>query len=251
LAVSLALAIAVGFFGILWQWNQAESGRLRLRAAIVLEERGSYFRGFLHWDDALDALDEAIALCPELSSAWEQRGQIYVDLGLWELALQDRHRAFELAEPVRSDFWWTYGTLLCNSGDLAGYRRLCSKMQERFRGHSGGIAVDFVRTVCLKPIGDVDYQLAAARLQDGEFHDPLYLYAQGLIFYRAGQFKRSATSCSESLRVGENWSPHPLNFPVLALAYDKLGDADNARRYLDRASQARESFNKNCPVTRG
>jgi tetratricopeptide (TPR) repeat protein/predicted Ser/Thr protein kinase len=270
LAVSLALAIVAGFFGILWQWNEAESARQnesaartiadqkaaetqqgleRLRAAMVLEERGHLFWEFRRWDDALDALDEAIALCPELSSAWEQRGQVYTDLGLWELALKDRRRAFELNEPGPSEQWWSYGALLAQSGDLAAYRRLCAKMAVRFLGHGGRMAADFARTVCLRPGSGVDYQLVAGRLKALDFHDPLYLYAQGLILYRAGEFQRSIASCLESLSVGEYWSPHPLNYPVLALAYDKLGDVNNARNYFERASQARDGWIQNLYLT--
>jgi serine/threonine protein kinase/thioredoxin-like negative regulator of GroEL len=265
LAASLALTIVGSFFGILWQWDQAESARQnesnarrdadqrateiqqgseRLRAALALEDRGHIFWGLRRWDDAINALDAAIALCHELGSAWEERGQIYTDLGLWDLAVGDRRRAFEFNKPAMSDRWWSYGTLLAQSGDLDGYHRLCTKMHERFRGHGGRIAADFVRTACLIPGIDTDYKLAAARLQAGQFHDPLYLYAQGLVLYRAGEFRHSVACCLESLSAGY-WNGQPLNFPVLALAYAKLGDPDNARTYLERATQARDRWIEN------
>jgi tetratricopeptide (TPR) repeat protein len=265
LTAGLTLAIAAGFCGILWQWNQAESARQsesiarrdadqraaeiqqrseRLQGALALVDRGHIFSGLHRWDDALNALDEAIVLCPELGSAWEERAQIYTDLGLWDRALGDRRRAFELNEPALSDHWWSYGTLLAQAGDLDGYGRLCTRMCERFRGHGGRIAADFVRTVCLIPGIDTDYKLAAARLQAGQFHDSLYLYAQGLVFYRAGEFGHAVICCLESVQVGD-WSGQPLNFPVLALAYTKLGDADNARTYLERAAQARDGWIEN------
>ena len=263
LTAGLVLAIVGGFLGILWQWREAESARQsdsiarrdadqrateiqqkseRLRAALVLEDQGNIFWGLRRWDDAINALDKAVTLCPELGSAWEQRARIYTDLGLWDLALADRRRAFELSEPVPSDRWWSYGTLLAQSGDIEAYRRLCARMSERFRGHGGRIAADYVRTVCLLPSVDVDYQLASARLQAGQFHDPLYLYAQGLALYRAGEFRRAVASCLESVRVRENWSEFPLNFPMLALASAKLGDLESARNYLERATQAKEGW---------
>jgi tetratricopeptide (TPR) repeat protein len=265
LAASLALTIVAGFLGILWQWDRAETARQsesiarhdadqrateiqqrseQLKAALALVDRGHIFWTWRRWDDALNAFNEAVAVYPELDSAWEERGQIYADLGLWDRALDDRRRAFELHEPAMSDRWWSYGTLLAQAGDLDGYHRLCTKMLERFRGHSARILADFVRTGCLLPGFDMDYKLAAARLQAGQFHDPLYLYAQGLVLYRAGEFDHAATCCLESLSAGY-WSGQPLNFPLLALDYAKLGDADNARIYLERATQARDRWIQN------
>ena len=95
LAASLVLAIVGGFFGILWQWDQAESARRdadqrateiqqrseRLRAALALVDRGHIFWGWRRWDDAVIALNEAVTACPELGSAWEERAQVRMKLG--------------------------------------------------------------------------------------------------------------------------------------------------------------------------
>ena len=185
LAVSLSLAIVAGFCGILWQWNQAESARRRestarhdadekateikqgferLRAAMAREAQGHVFRGRRNWDDAINALDEAVALYPELGSAWEERGQLYADLGLWDRALEDRRRAFNRNEPALSTLWWSYGTLLAQAGDRDGYRRLYTRMRERFHGSGQNFATDVARVGGLLPDVDNDYALAAERL---------------------------------------------------------------------------------------
>jgi tetratricopeptide (TPR) repeat protein/predicted Ser/Thr protein kinase len=256
LAAGLAVAVMGGVIGVLWQWNRAESARHdadaraaeiqqkseRLRAALALQDRGHIFRGLRRWDDAIAALDEAIRQCPELGSAWQERGEIYTTLGLWDRALDDCRRAFELNESAVSERWLAYGTLLAQSGDLEEYRRLCGRMRERFRGHMGRIAADFIRTCCLLPGGEIDHALAAARLKVVQFPDPLGFYAQGLVLYRAGESRRAAESCLESLRLGENWGEQALNFPVLALAYAKLNDSSNAQKYLDRATRVRDGW---------
>jgi tetratricopeptide (TPR) repeat protein len=258
LAVCLAVAIIGGFCGVLWQWNQAESARHEADnrtteiqqgvknsgEAAALEDRARVFRGWRRWDDAINALDEAVALCPERGSAWEERGELYADLGLWDLALADRRRAFERNEPAVSARWWSYGTLLAQAGDLNRYRRLNARMRKRFQGYGDRVAADVARTDCLIDGADDDYALAAERLRadQGRSHDPFYFYAWGLTCYRAGNATQAVDCCLESLKDGENWSERSLNFPVLAMAYAKLGKLDLAQSNLESASQERDRW---------
>jgi hypothetical protein len=103
---------------------------------------------------------------------------LYSDLGLWDRALDDRRRAFEINEPALSAQWWSYATLLAQAGDRDGYRRLCRRMQERFQGYMGLIAADVVRTSCIMPDGETNYLREAALLgaDPREIPAPLYLY---------------------------------------------------------------------------
>lgn len=264
LAVSLALAIVAGFCGILWQWNEAESahrnetaarqladqkaveiqrGLERLRTAMNLEDRGRAFRGWRRWDDAVNTLEEAVTLCPDLSSAWDELGQVYADLGLWDEALEHERRAF-VNEPALSGPWLSYAALLANAGDRDGSRLLWAKMQKRFAGHGQGIATDVARTVCLFRDAEIDYARLAMRLRAdrSQAHGPVYSYALGLIGYRGKDYSQAVEQCLESLKEGPSWPERPLNFPVLALASTELGDVENGRMYLARATEARDQI---------
>ncbi|HEV2971299.1 MAG TPA: protein kinase [Pirellulales bacterium] len=258
LGAGLLVAILAGFGGILWQWNRAETERQladqqsveiqrtaeRLRTALVLVERGHTFRSWRRWDDAVDALDEAIRLCPELRSAWEERGSLFTEMGLWDYALADRRQAFELNEPALAVDWWSLAVLMVEEHDQEGYRRLCARMGERFSGYSDQNATDCIRAECLLPGVGIDYGHAEERLRATPTHgyDPLSLYVRGLVQLRAGKLDSAASSCLESLQLGTDWKERALNYPLLALANAKRGAAGEARAELENATSAREHW---------
>ena len=71
---------------------------------------------------------------------------------------------------------------------------------------------------------------------------PLLSYILGLVHYRAGKFQEAVRFCSDSTRFGPAWAEQPLNFPVLALAFNQLGDAASARQNFELATQARDRW---------
>src|SRR5262249_8864912 len=119
LAAGLLTAVVAGFGGVLWQWSQTERAREReslaraeaadraagvhkgierLQAAAAHVDRARVFWQWRRGDDALEALNAAIALRSDLGSAWAERARLYAELGLWELAAADERRAFEYNE---------------------------------------------------------------------------------------------------------------------------------------------------------
>ena len=55
--------------------------------------------------------------------------------------------------------------------------------------------------------------------------------------YRAGQYERTVEHCQTSLKSGDNWGGDVLNWLLLAMAHARLGNADEARHWLDKAVQ--------------
>ena len=172
LATGLLAAVVAGFVGVLWQWSQAElarereslaraeadaragdvqQGMERLQAASAHVDRARVFWQWRRGDDALDALNEAIALRPDLGSAWAERARLYADLGLWDLAAADERRAFEYNEPSEITQWWSFAVLLASLGDVDGYHQVCQRLQSRFSGNHASTMLDMLRTVCVIP----------------------------------------------------------------------------------------------------
>lgn len=266
LAACLLLTVLIGFAGIVWQRHQAEIARdseiiahreaddraaelkvgyQRLRESLELVERGRVFSGWGRWDDSMNAVSEAITLRPDFGPAWEDRSRLYSQLGLWDLAMADARRAFELNQPAVTSQWWSYAALLAHAGDVEEYRDVCARMGRRFHGHGGGVTFDVARVCCILPDTPVGYKSFIERMR-GEHQMlakyPLPMYILGLTYYRTGEYQECLRLCTSSSQFDADWVERPLNFPVLALAYSRLGDTANARKYLELATESRDQW---------
>jgi serine/threonine-protein kinase len=266
LATGLLAAVVAGFVGVLWQWSQAELAREResiaradadhraaeiqrgverLQAASAHVDRARVFWQWRRGDDALEALNEAIALRSDLGSAWSERARLYADLGLWELAAADERRAFEYNEPSQITQWWSYAVLLASLGDIEGYHRLCQRMETRFSGNHETTMRDMLRTVCVSPNAATDYSRIVHRVRTTSLEmrpDAVTLYVLGLAHYRAGEYRDAVEKCRESQMSSEIGAEQQPTFPVLALAYSQLGELENARASLASARQSRNRW---------
>jgi serine/threonine protein kinase len=266
LAIGLLTAVIVGFVGVLWQWSQAELAREResiaraeadaraaeiqkgverLQAAAAHVDRARVFWQWRRGDDALEALNAAIALRSDLGSAWAERARLFADLGLWNLAAADERRAFEYNEPSQITQWWSHAVLLANLGDVEGYYRVCERMQSRFSGHHSRIMIDMLRTICVSANAETDYPRIVRRVRTTILELPqnaIGLYVLGLAHYRAGQYQEAVQRCQESQLSSEIAADQQPNFPVLALAYSRLGERDRARANLALAQQTRNRW---------
>jgi tetratricopeptide (TPR) repeat protein len=66
------------------------------------------------------------------------------------------------------------------------------------------------------------------------------LYTLALAHYRAGQFKEAVQRSHESLKADPHWCGIPLNWLLLGMAYQRLGQPEEARQWMDKASAWRE-----------
>lgn len=262
----LLVSLTGGFLGVVWQWHRAESalaaesvareeadqrtsevraGITRLQRALELLERARTFRDWQRADDAASCLHEAIRLRPELRTAWEERAQLYRELGLWELALADQRSAIQLAEPAQTVDWWSYSTLLAYSGDGVGYRAWAARMRARFQGHSLPTSLDVVRVSCLMAGGHsaADELVPLAQGGSSERHDDaLSHYILALAHLRAGHADEAIRHAGKSLELQHDWSGAAVNYPLLAMAYHRLGDTARASQALHDATDAEERW---------
>jgi serine/threonine protein kinase/Flp pilus assembly protein TadD len=212
-----------------------------LKAATGMLERGQVYADRHQWAAADAALTKAIQLRPEHSSLWTARGDLYTRLGLWEVAASDIAKAFELQEPDEMRRWHGHALLRLYVGDRNGYRQACVRMHDRFHGAGDpDLAMVLVRTclLVLDPDTDPAALVELAQTAGAFSRHAWYLYALGIAHYRAGQYERGVERLRESLKVGFNWPAKGINYPVLAMAYHKLGREAEARPALDDAARA-------------
>jgi serine/threonine-protein kinase len=232
--------------------------------AEALRRRGALAR-------AEAACRQALALRPDDALAYRQLGQALAGQGKLAEALavsQEGMRkgfAFETAHQIAELFirkgdvgealayltdplepgvmvtHQSYTGLLALAGKGAGYRTACAALLKRYRRtvdeHHAFAAA---RSLTQAPGAGTDPAEAVrlaeravkVRPQFGWFR-----HALALAYLRAGQADRAVREAQEALKVGPGWHP-PLDWLVLSLAHHRLGQAGEARRWLEQVQQA-------------
>lgn len=259
LAACLLVTAVVGFLGVVWQWRLADVARgresiarqeadnraleiqqslERLKLSNAQLERGQHEVVERHWMDADKAFSQAIELRPDLPQTWEARGELlYLRLGLWELAANDLARAFSLQKPSKFYRWWWNALLRFYTGDTAGYQKICSEMLDR-DWMPGPYAFQLVRTVSLDPdnaYGGRRLLDVAQRITESDPNEGAHWYLQALVLLRAGRPAEAVECCQRSLQTPSRYVRSEVNYPILAIAHQALGQSDEARQALDRA----------------
>src|SRR5262249_27638377 len=129
-------------------------------------------------------------------------------------------------------------------GDRPGYRRTCVLMLDRGQKSPRLRPYLVARACTLAPDSSDDperpAQLSRAELREAETTSLLpladSLTEQGALEIRAGRFHFALRPLEVSLRLDGRPDPAVRNWLWLALVYQKLGKAEEARRWLDMAT---------------
>jgi tetratricopeptide (TPR) repeat protein len=200
------------------------------------------------WGEAITAYTRAIELIPTPTQALYARGRIHAELGQWEMAAADYHRAFELTETLTvmsRDYLCEHAGVLLLTGKYPAYRDLCRRVLDhatRLVGTSldGGRASQAARACVLGPDAVEDparvvtlaEKALARKPKDAEM-----LHTLGMAHYRAGQFDRAAQRLRQSMDVEPSWPGQVLNWLGLAMTSHRSGQVEEARKWLDKATQ--------------
>jgi WD40 repeat protein/tetratricopeptide (TPR) repeat protein len=213
------------------------------------------------YKEAEAEFSEAIKLQPYHSSLWVERGWTYADMGQWDKASADFVKATQCKEPDPEaryarldhltsqyqlavckepdrDAWYARAMLHLRDGNRDGYRQICSDMLRRF---DEGAAW----TCTLTPNSESDptriVSLAEKALAESS-RDHWHVTQFGAALYRAARFEEAVKRLAEATEL----SCHPYRTNMLytwfflAMAHHRLGHADEARRWLDKAVQGTE-----------
>jgi serine/threonine protein kinase/Flp pilus assembly protein TadD len=221
--------------------EQIRGDLLRLQAANVLVERGREHRLQRRWDDAEADLSEAVALRPDQLAARSERFDLYVHLGLWDRAASELTGASDVREPDTSFRWYLQSLLYLHEGDVADYHKLREGMRGRFHGGLNQFSeIDLVRASVLSPDPDAHAAEMASLLRrlmaSRKKADWFFFYLSGLSHYRTGDYAAAADSLQKSTETAPPFAA--MGYPCLAMAWHRLGRADEARKALDASADA-------------
>jgi serine/threonine-protein kinase len=148
-----------------------------------------------------------------------------------------------LTDPVEP---WTdqtaqaYCACLVLQGKTSEYRACCAALLKRYRRtRQEPEAFWIARCLALAPDAVSDPAEAVRLAERAQVAHPTcgwYLNALALAHLRAGQPEKAIGRAQDGLRFAPEWQPG-LQWLVLALTHQRLGHADEARRWLDKAKQ--------------
>lgn len=179
-------------------------------------------------------------LRPKESALWIGRGRYYALRGRWAAAATNYARAFR-SRSICDEAIFEYAGALLLTGDVEGYRRVCTNLAAA-SAEAGDFCVAFVkaRTCGIAPVESVPPQQlvdwAAECVKDDQ--RPWMLHVLGLAYYRAGDFQRAIETLEQSNALPWDDPAPALNSLVLAMAHQRLGNTDEARRWLQKAQRA-------------
>jgi tetratricopeptide (TPR) repeat protein len=179
------------------------------------------------------------------------QGQAFAERQDWAKAADAYARALKRGPTDNGHFWFEYATLLLLSGDRPGYAKACAHMIEKC-GTGGGPRLYHVARACtLAPDAATDAalpgRLAAKELKDntGEFWS---LTEQGALAYRADRYQEAVPLFEQSLQADAKPGCAVLNWLWLALAHQRLGKSEEARRWLGKAQEWLDQFKEGMPA---
>ena len=149
--------------------------------------------------------------------------------------------------------WFKYAAVLLLCGDRPGYANACTQMVQRY-GATPNLRAYLVARACTLAPDTVAEASRAGRLADSELKENARefwsLTEQGALQYRAGRFSQAVALFEQSLRADPTPGKAVLNWLWLALAQQRLGKPDEARRWLDKATAWLDLYRDGMPRRR-
>jgi WD40 repeat protein len=202
------------------------------------------------WSAAVYHATRLIAQQPADAALYQRRGRAHAlraeaGHGPWAAAAADFAECVRL-QPSRPGVWYLNALAALAAGDRGSYRALCVELLARFGGTDQPAVANEVAWCCSLDADAVPdmarVEALARRAVDGDPGNPAHADTHILALYRAGRFA-DALRAHEALRAtGRPLDPTVGLFQCYyrALIHRKLGEADEARRWLDRAARTHD-----------
>jgi serine/threonine protein kinase/Tfp pilus assembly protein PilF len=231
-----------------WRLAEGRSEQIRrdldrLKRANTLIQSGRFCADGQDWARAHADLSKAVELRPDHSLGRFERADLYTRLGLWDLAVRDFDEAFRLHRPPTPIRWTHYALLSLFIGETDRYQRICRGLPGQFDQEAKylewGDALTRAYTLAPLPDADRSWMLRVAeRALQRRPANPWNHHALGIAHYRAGDDERAVHALQESLRLDpRSAAVVTSNSAVLAMAYHRLGRAEEARQALGTAAR--------------
>ena len=281
-AIRTALWAAAGQDSEMGRLDESERTRPRLKALgwlrVYLEfaidlhdsgERAGWSPASWHMDSALAGVRDPAELAKLPATEREQWQHLWADVAAqaaadplgqgrahaarreWAQAADGYARALKHGPTESGEFWFEYAALSLLAGDRPAYDGTCSRMIELCGKPGGPRSYHVARACTLAPDAVADASLPgrlAEKELEGAAREFWSLTEQGALAYRAGRFQQAVPFFEQSLRANAKPGAAVLNSLWLALAEQRLGKADDARRWLGKAQAWLDQYHDGMPA---
>jgi tetratricopeptide (TPR) repeat protein len=189
-------------------------------------------------------LDHLLAADPKDTRLRLRRGDASAEFGDWHEARKDFAAVAE-QEPERYDAPTRLAVLELRAGNDVAYEETCFAMFTSCGAKPAPTTAHQIAWVCSLPSSRFIAQgakatvvMLAERAATADPQQGRYLTTLGAAFYRAGRFEDAVAELDKACKLlPQGASPEPRY--LLALAHQRLGHADDARRWLREADDHR------------
>ncbi len=180
-----------------------------------------------------------------------ERGREHIARRQWDRAVDGYARSLMRGPTDSGDFWLEYAAVSLLSGDRPAYVRTCARMIERCGKEGGPRSYQMARACTLASDAVADPSLPG-RLAEKELKDSAReswsLTEQGALSYRAGRFQQAVPFFERSLQADPRLGNAVLNWLWLALAQQRVGKAEEARHWLNKAQSWLDQYPDGLPA---
>lgn len=152
------------------------------------------------------------------------------------------HEGYVRDQPERGLARLNQERVLLMAGDREDYRRACAAMREKIKASADGQNCELALANMLAPdsgIDPADASALAAVSVERYSHIRWVHQALGLAQHRAGRDKQAILTLVNLTRLHEGWNHMPSAWPVLALAYQRIGNVAEAAKWLEKTREIR------------
>jgi tetratricopeptide (TPR) repeat protein len=221
----------------------------------VMHDLARYYQTAGRLEEAVPLLERTVELRktklgsdhPETLDSMNRLGGIYVQQSKYSLAEALLLQVLEV-QPLDAYTWYCLGLVRLVSGDVKAYQRGCHELLGRYLSSAAPPFPRWGLAWCCKmaPIPDEDMQQVERLARESFAAAPEYpdifraRHELACVLYRAGKF---AESLEHQRVVWDNDARlRPWTGIWLSMAHSKLGNAEEAKKYLQLAVEASKKY---------
>jgi WD40 repeat protein/tetratricopeptide (TPR) repeat protein len=190
-------------------------------------------RELARWDESFV---RAVKLRPDHAALWVGRGCYLARSSRWPEAADALAKVITSRPPFGDRIVYAGACVL--AGDDDNYRAFVNRLAKNGENPA--------RLAVLAEKPPVEPARLIAWARQGLSGDPTSFHVLGAAYYRAGQYERAIEQFALSLRG--DWGDHDVqNWLMLAMAHHRLGQADEARKWLDKATTLFDGLTPKVP----